>query len=112
MTGEYTQTLSPKVLNKADPKAKAQVGQNRRLRMTEPTGEGHIDVSRQGQTESIKHVGVRYRFKRLALPIVLRDLYFNKGDPGPGDLVPTFDLPTVGGGRFRFNDSPRPASRC
>jgi thiol-disulfide isomerase/thioredoxin len=46
-------------------------------------------------------IGRRYRFERLTLPIILRDLYFNKHDPGPGDRAPTFDLPTVDGRRFR-----------
>lgn len=48
--------------------------------------------------------GRRYRFERLALPLVLRDLYFSRKDPRPGDRVPDFDLPTVGGGRFRSSD--------
>jgi AhpC/TSA family len=43
----------------------------------------------------------QYRFERLTLPIVLKDLYFTRNEPGPGDPVPEFDLPTVGGGRFR-----------
>ncbi len=48
--------------------------------------------------------GRRYRFQRLALPLVMTDLRFRKDDPGPGDPVPDFDLPTVGGGRFRSVD--------
>jgi hypothetical protein len=35
---------------------------------------------------------------------VLRDLRFGKDDPAPGDRVPDFDLPTLGGGRFRSTD--------
>ncbi len=31
-------------------------------------------------------------------------MYFAKDDPGPGDRVPNFDLPTLGGGRFRSAD--------
>ncbi len=46
----------------------------------------------------------RYRFDHLALPLVLHDMYFSEGDPGPGDRVPDFDLPTLGGGRFRSAD--------
>ncbi len=38
------------------------------------------------------------------MPLVLRDMYFSKDDPGPGDRVPDFDLPTLGGGRFRSTD--------
>lgn len=53
---------------------------------------------------NVKDTGRRYRFERLTLPIILRDLYFNKDDPGPGDRVPEFDLPTVIGGRFRTSD--------
>ena len=49
-------------------------------------------------------VGQRYRFEHLALPTVLRDMYYSKDDPGPGDRVPDFDLPTLGGGRFRSID--------
>jgi thiol-disulfide isomerase/thioredoxin len=55
-------------------------------------------------TEDLTAAGKRYRFERLALPIVLRDLRFNADDPGPGDRVPAFDLPTVGGGRVRSRD--------
>jgi len=49
-------------------------------------------------------VGQRYRFQRLRLPVILKDLYFNKRDPAPGDRMPVFDLPVVGGGRFRSSD--------
>ena len=55
-------------------------------------------------TDDPKQAGQRYRFQRLTLPLVLRDLHFDKDDPGPGDRVPEFDLPTVGGGRFRSSD--------
>lgn len=48
--------------------------------------------------------GERYRFEHLALPLVLSDMRFGKDDPGPGDRVPEFDLPLVGGGRFRTSD--------
>ncbi len=56
------------------------------------------------QTGDSLGVGQRYRFEHLALPLVLRDMYFNKDDPVPGDRVPDFDLPTLGGGRFRSTD--------
>jgi hypothetical protein len=46
----------------------------------------------------------QYRFERLTLSIVLKDLYFTRSDPAPGGRVPEFDLPTVGGGRFRSGD--------
>ena len=45
--------------------------------------------------------GQRYRFERLTVPLVLDDLRFKASDPGPGDRVPEFDLPLVGGGRLR-----------
>ncbi len=72
--------------------------------MTKETGETHIDASRQKRTEDAQDVGRRYRFEHLALPLVMRDMYFSKGDPRPGDRVPDFDLPTLGGGRFRSAD--------
>ncbi len=48
--------------------------------------------------------GQQYRFEHLALPLVLKDMYFSKDDPGPGGRVPDFDLPTISGGRFRSTD--------
>ena len=72
--------------------------------MTKVTGETHIDASRENRTEDSQDVGQRYRFKHLALPLVLHDMYYSKGDPRPGDRVPDFDLPTLGGGRFRSTD--------
>jgi hypothetical protein len=59
---------------------------------------------RDNEGPTLKDAGQRYRFERLTLPIVLGDLHFNKSDPGPGDRVPEFDLPTVGKGRFRSSD--------
>lgn len=55
-------------------------------------------------SEQNRTAGERYRFDHLSLPLVMRDLYFSKDDPGPGDRVPAFDLPTVSGGRFRSSD--------
>jgi hypothetical protein len=45
-----------------------------------------------------------YRFQRLALQLVLDDLRYRPSDPGPGDRVPAFDLPLVGGGCLRSSD--------
>jgi thiol-disulfide isomerase/thioredoxin len=45
-----------------------------------------------------------YRFDQLALKIVLDDMKFAPDDPGPGDAVPSFDLPTLSGKRFRSSD--------
>ena len=56
------------------------------------------------RTEKSLDVGRRYRYDHLQLRLVLRDLYFTRDDPGPGDPVPDFDLPTLGGGRFRSTD--------
>ncbi len=72
--------------------------------MTKLTGETHIDASMQKRTEDSQDIGQRYRFEHLALPTVLRDMYYSRGDPGPGDRVPDFDLPTLGGGRYRSAD--------
>ena len=48
--------------------------------------------------------GRRYRFEHLALGIIMKDMYFSNDDPGPGDRVPDFDLPTLDGSRFRSAD--------
>jgi hypothetical protein len=48
--------------------------------------------------------GERYRFERMALSNVMADMSFSKNDPGPGDRMPEFDLPTVDGGRFRSSE--------
>lgn len=48
--------------------------------------------------------GRHYRFEHLSMPVVLRDMTFGKNDPGPGDSIPDFDLPTLDGGRFRSTD--------
>ena len=55
-------------------------------------------------TEDSQDAGRRYRFDHLALRSVLRDMYYSRVDPGPGDSVPDFDLPTLAGGRFRSAD--------
>ena len=36
--------------------------------------------------------------------IIMKDMYFSNDDPGPGDRVPDFDLPTLDGSRFRSAD--------
>jgi thiol-disulfide isomerase/thioredoxin len=48
--------------------------------------------------------GLRYRFDHLTLPLVMKDLRFERTDPAPGDRVPPFDLPTIDGGRLRSHD--------
>ena len=57
-----------------------------------------------GQPKDSLDAGLSYRFERLALGIVMKDMYFSNDDPGPGDCVPDFDLPTLDGGRFRSTD--------
>lgn len=64
----------------------------------------NIGASTQTPDKAIERIGQRYRFERLALSIILRDLYFSRDDPGPGDRVLEFDLPTIDGGRFRSCD--------
>ena len=54
--------------------------------------------------EDTPDAGRQYRFEHLSLPLVLKDLYFTRDDPGPDDKVPAFDLPTLGGSRFRSTD--------
>lgn len=54
--------------------------------------------------DNAARAGKAYRFTHLALPMVMRDMYFNAGDPGPGDRMPAFDLPTIDGSRFRSAD--------
>ncbi len=72
--------------------------------MRHATTERPAAGARQWRTGALSDAGRRYRFEHLALRIVLRDLRFTKDDPGPGDRVPTFDLPTVTGGRVRSTD--------
>ena len=65
---------------------------------------GGVPVPDAEQTGDSVDIGRRYRFERLALGTVMRDMYFSKDDPAAGDRVPDFDLPTLGGGRFRSSD--------
>jgi thiol-disulfide isomerase/thioredoxin len=45
-----------------------------------------------------------YRFDRLKIGLILRDMFYAKSDPHTGDRVVDFDLPTLSGGRFRSED--------
>jgi hypothetical protein len=63
-----------------------------------------LDASSEQRSEATRTEGKRYRFEHLTLPMVLRDLRFTRGDPGPGDRFPEFDLPTLDGDRFGFRD--------
>jgi hypothetical protein len=74
------------------------------MTVTHLSNECRLDVSSEQRTDETRDEGHRYRFEHLTLPMVLRDLRFTKDDPGPGDRVPEFDLPTLGGNRFSFRD--------
>ncbi len=67
------------------------------------SGDGSSSVSADKDLAA----GRGYRFRRFTIPIVLRDMYFKKDDPGPGDRVPDFDLPTLGGGASGLQTWPK-----
>jgi hypothetical protein len=67
------------------------------------TRESRVTYTKQKPSEK-PDSGRRYRYERLALPVVMGDLRFGPQDPGPGDRVPVFSLPIVGGGRFHSSD--------
>jgi hypothetical protein len=75
--------------------------------MTQSSIRTQVEKSRQVGGKDAADAGRRYRFEHLVLPLVLKDLYFSKRDPLPGDRVPPFDLPIVGGGRFQSDDLAR-----
>jgi hypothetical protein len=111
MTSEFQRTHSAQILHNAvsvpealQERTNAQARPTARLELMQATDERPNDRSRQERSEDPPGAGKRYRFERLTLPIVLKDLRFEKADPGPGDRVPEFDLPTLGGGRFRSRD--------
>lgn len=66
------------------------------------SGWARVDV--EAESDATHAAGRAYRFTRLALPLVMNDMFFKAGDPGPGERMPAFDLPIVGGGRFRSSD--------
>ncbi len=72
--------------------------------MTKVAGDTHDDTSNRKRPENSEDVARHYRFDHLSLPLVLRDMYFKAGAPRPGDRVPDFDLPMLGGERFRSTD--------
>lgn len=111
MTRQFRRTHSAQTLHNAvsgpedlQERSNEQAHPATRSEMMMATDESSIDRSRMGRYEELQGAGKRYRFERLTLPIVLRDLRFDKADPGPGDRVPEFDLPTLGGGRFRSRE--------
>lgn len=59
----------------------------------------------------VENEGSRYRLQHPRLRDMLTDLRIPSRDPGPGDRLPSFDLPTTTGGRFtgeQFDGSGRP----
>jgi hypothetical protein len=48
--------------------------------------------------------GEAYRFTRFRTALLIDDLTFGRREPGPGDRLPSFDLPTLDGGRFISSD--------
>ena len=54
---------------------------------------------------------LQYRIQHPSISDVMRDMHIPATDPGPGDRVPDFDLPTTESGRFasdQFADDGRP----
>jgi thiol-disulfide isomerase/thioredoxin len=67
------------------------------------TGGESMATTAEG-SEALSTGASDYRFEHLRLGIVLRDMYYAKTDPAPGDRIVDFDLPTLDGGRFRSAD--------
>jgi len=59
--------------------------------MTKDAGDIHSDASSQKRTNESQDAGRPYRYDHLQLRLVLRDMYFSRDDPGPGNRVPDFD---------------------
>ncbi|WFE45119.1 hypothetical protein [Verrucosispora sp. WMMD1129] len=55
-------------------------------------------------SQSTTNAGEKYRFTRFRTALLLDDLTFDRNAPAPGDRMPAFDLPTLGGGRFTDAD--------
>lgn len=71
---------------------------------TEPQNTTSLKTLETAKPTEATKAGQHYRFEHLSVPDVMRDMYFSSTDPSPGDRVPEFDLPTLGGGRFRSRD--------
>lgn len=67
------------------------------MTLSDPSAVGH----QCGCTHETADAGGDYRFQRLSMSILMRDLSFAKDDLGPGDAAPDFDLPTISRRRFR-----------
>lgn len=66
--------------------------------MTDTTSSPHS--SREPRDRS----GVDYRFDTFRTSLLVDDMWFRRTDPGPGDHVPHFRLPTLDGGTFSSDD--------
>lgn len=44
-----------------------------------------------------------YNYESFERSVMEKDVSF-RGGPGPGELAPEIDLPTIDGGRFRLSD--------
>lgn len=71
---------------------------------TQPNQTTSLKALKIANPSEAANVGQRYRFEHLSLPDVIRDMYFSRNAPAPGDQAPAFDLPTLGGGRFHSRD--------
>jgi len=54
---------------------------------------------RTGRVSTTRTSTDAYRIRRPTLPVLLNDMRIPASDPGPGDQIPGFDLPTTDGGR-------------
>ncbi|MDT0330275.1 peroxiredoxin family protein [Nocardiopsis lambiniae] len=55
-------------------------------------------------TPAATRTGDAYRFERFRTGLLVKDMSFGPDDPGAGDRVPAFDLPTLDGARFTSTD--------
>jgi thiol-disulfide isomerase/thioredoxin len=53
-----------------------------------------------GSTAQARRLASEYRFDDLRTRDILADMRYRSTDPGPGDRIPPFDLPTLDGPRF------------
>jgi thiol-disulfide isomerase/thioredoxin len=104
MNTEYDLTLSPENARNSGRNANVEKDRIGDTEVAPLCCQSHIGAISPPGGRNSKDAGRHYRFERLSLPVVLKDLRFSKADPGPGDRVPEFDLPVVGGGRFRSSD--------
>lgn len=60
-------------------------------------------------TDASASAGADYRFDTFRTSSLVDDMRFRRADPGPGDRIPDFKLPTLDGGSFASDDfGPRP----